>query len=404
MWEVHVKKLKSCAVCLICGVKNSGKTTLIEKLIREFSRRGMTIAVIKHDGHDFTCDLPGTDSSRFTQAGACGTAVFSEKRIFIHRLQPEPQENEDGFADPCAGMRQWEQEQVKELMTLFPDADIILIEGLKNTALPKIEVVRSMISSEPVSVSEGRFGIVTDLSDTAFPGEKVFPFTAIREIADAIVEQTLSLRKTDKERIRNDFAAAILAGGKSRRMNGQHKGALLTSEGRTFTEQITSQMFSLSDCIYLSYGDTICIEIDGCRIVTDRYPGCGPIGGLEAVLSQAGEDRRKAVMISACDTPGIKAELYLFLLERLEQVSTEDAFEEWDGVVAVSDDRIHPLTAIYSVRAAEIFAKQIKERNFRLRDVLRKLRILYVDLKGSRYEDMLTNINTKEEYEAHMRG
>lgn len=109
-------------------------------------------------------------------------------------------------------------------------------------------------------------------------------------------------------------------------------------------------------------------------------------------------------MISACDTPGIKAELYLFLLERLEQVSTEDAFEEWDGVVAVSDDRIHPLTAIYGVRAAEIFAKQIKERNFRLRDVLRKLRILYVDLQGSRYEDMLTNINTKEEYEARMRG
>jgi molybdopterin-guanine dinucleotide biosynthesis protein A len=56
------------------------------------------------------------------------------------------------------------------------------------------------------------------------------------------------------------------------------------------------------------------------------------------------------------------------------------------------------------VRAAEIFAKQIKERNFRLRDVLRKLRILYVDLQGSRYEDMLTNINTKEEYEARMRG
>lgn len=402
MWEVHVKKLKSCAVCLICGVKNSGKTTLIEKLIQEFSHRGIKIAVIKHDGHDFTCDLPGTDSSRFTQAGACGTAVFSEKRIFIHRLRYEPPKN--GFTDPSAGVRQWEKEQAMELATLFPDADLILIEGLKNTALPKIEVVRSVISSEPVSESEGRFGIVSDLPDTAFSGEKVFPFTAIREIADAIEEQTLSLRRTDKKRIRNDLAAAILAGGKSRRMHGQHKGALLTSEGRTFTEQITSQMFSLTDCIYLSYGDTICLEIDCCRIVTDRYPGCGPIGGLEAVLSQAKEDRRKAVMISACDTPGVKAELYLYLLERLEPVSTVDAFDEWDGVVAVSDDRIHPLTAIYGVRAAETFAKQISEGNYRLRDALRKLRILYVDLKGSRYEEMLTNINTKEEYEARIKG
>ena len=67
------------AVCAVCGVKNTGKTTLIEKLIREYAARGVRTAVIKHDGHDFICDVPGTDSSRFYEAGAYGTAVFSDK-------------------------------------------------------------------------------------------------------------------------------------------------------------------------------------------------------------------------------------------------------------------------------------------------------------------------------------
>lgn len=74
-------------VCAVCGVKNSGKTTLIEKLIREYTARGVRTAVIKHDGHDFACDIPGTDSSRFYEAGAYGTAVFSDNRIFVHRQE-----------------------------------------------------------------------------------------------------------------------------------------------------------------------------------------------------------------------------------------------------------------------------------------------------------------------------
>lgn len=399
-----MKELNSCAVCLICGVKNSGKTTLIEKLIPEFSRRGMKIAVIKHDGHDFSCDLPGTDSSRFSQAGAYGTAVFSENRIFVHRMNLKSRKQAGSNEDPRATNAEWEQEQVKELLAMFPDADLVLVEGLKNTALPKIEVVRSKISNEPVSEQAGRFGIVSDLSASYFPGEKVFSLTAIPEIADAIVQHTCRNRQTNTGQMEPDIAAAILAGGKSRRMNGQHKGSLLTSEGRTFTEQIASQMLTLTDCVYLSYGDTVCIEIDGCSTVMDRYPGCGPLGGLEAVLRQAGEDRKRAVMTSACDTPDVNAELYRYLLSRLERDASCDPFDEWDGVVAVSADRIHPLTAIYSVRAAETFAKQISEGNYRLRDALKKLRILYVNLKGSVYEYMLVNINTREEYEARLRG
>lgn len=101
----------------ISGYKNSGKTTLITKLIPELKQRGYKVAVIKHDGHDFEADVPGTDSYRHQKAGAYGTAVFSNNRILITKEYHRPDE--------------------KQLMKAFPEADIILIEGLKNSSYPK---------------------------------------------------------------------------------------------------------------------------------------------------------------------------------------------------------------------------------------------------------------------------
>ena len=101
----------------------------------EYAARGIRTAVIKHDGHDFTCDVPGTDSSRFYEAGAYGTAVFSGSRIFVHRQEFRRQR------DPKAGR----QEKSSRTCSMFPDADIILIEGLRTTSLPKIEVVRRKV-------------------------------------------------------------------------------------------------------------------------------------------------------------------------------------------------------------------------------------------------------------------
>lgn len=164
-------------VCAVCGVKNSGKTTLIEKLIREYAVRGIRTAVIKHDGHDFSCDIPGTDSSRFYEAGAYGTAVFSDNRVFVHR-------KEIGLINDRI---KWEKEKATELASMFPDADLILLEGLKNTTLPKIEVVRGAISAAPASNPEGRFLIVTDLEPDGFE-EKVLGFEQISEIAELILE------------------------------------------------------------------------------------------------------------------------------------------------------------------------------------------------------------------------
>ena len=108
---------KSPFVFAVSGYKNTGKTTMITRLVPELTKRGYKVAVIKHDGHDFESDVPGTDSYRHQKAGAYGTAVFSKNRFLITK--------------ECQGITE------EDLFAAFPEADIILIEGLKNSSYPK---------------------------------------------------------------------------------------------------------------------------------------------------------------------------------------------------------------------------------------------------------------------------
>ena len=169
---------KKPVVIAVCGEKNSGKTSLLVKLVREFSRRGIKTAVIKHDGHDFTCDIPGTDSYRLKQAGAYGTAVFSDSRIFVHKTGTKEREG--------------------DLIQLFPEAQLVFFEGMKKSCYPKIEVIREGISKAPVSNPQGRFLIVTDKNPSDF-AEKTVGFDDIGMIVDSIIE-----RMNEETKERND--------------------------------------------------------------------------------------------------------------------------------------------------------------------------------------------------------
>ena len=135
--------MRSRTIAAISGVKDSGKTTLMEKLIREFVRRGLQVAAIKHDGHDFTPDVPGTDSWRFGQAGACGYAVYSPFRFQLVRQTP-------GVCE-------------RDFLDAFPEADVILLEGFKDSPYPKIEVVRTGNSAAPVCDPAALLAVATDL-------------------------------------------------------------------------------------------------------------------------------------------------------------------------------------------------------------------------------------------------
>ena len=179
-----VKYGKGPVFSAICGVKNSGKTTLTEGIIRTLTARGLRTAVIKHDGHEFECDIAGTDSSRFVEAGAFGAAVFSRGQIFVRKTGKYPDTR-----DTSGTMR-----LLRELTGAFPEADVILAEGLKGLPVPKIEVVRSAISQKPVSNPEGRFLVVSDLSEAEI-GEKTLSFEDLESIADEILQNARRLEQ-----------------------------------------------------------------------------------------------------------------------------------------------------------------------------------------------------------------
>ena len=136
--------MKDCGkIFAVSGVKNSGKTTLICRLLEIFSERGMKVAVIKHDGHDFDADLPGTDTYKQFHAGAYGTAIVSSEKYMIVKRQKDVSEG--------------------QLMGLFPEADMILLEGFKYCPYPKIEVVRRGNSAKSVCGGYNLLAIATNL-------------------------------------------------------------------------------------------------------------------------------------------------------------------------------------------------------------------------------------------------
>jgi molybdopterin-guanine dinucleotide biosynthesis protein MobB len=103
---------------------NTGKTTLLEQVIRELKKRGYKVGAIKHDAHSFNIDHPGKDSHRLTAAGADTMLITSpEKLALIKKHDAAP--------------------PLEELIAIyFKDVDIVLTEGFKMSSLPKIEVHR----------------------------------------------------------------------------------------------------------------------------------------------------------------------------------------------------------------------------------------------------------------------
>jgi len=112
----------------IVGRTNSGKTTLIEKLIPELKKRGYKVGVIKHTKHQFEIDHPGKDTWRMTKAGADTVVIVSDKKLAMIRTT-----NNEPLTTNLYELVEW----------LFPDVDIVITEGYKRENKPKIEVTRS---------------------------------------------------------------------------------------------------------------------------------------------------------------------------------------------------------------------------------------------------------------------
>lgn len=110
----------------VVGWKNSGKTGLVERLVTEISRRGYSVSTIKHAHHKVDVDHPGTDSFRHRQAGAQEVVLASAGRVAI--MQELRGADEPGLRD---------------LVARLTPVDLVLVEGFKREAHPKIEAHRA---------------------------------------------------------------------------------------------------------------------------------------------------------------------------------------------------------------------------------------------------------------------
>jgi molybdopterin-guanine dinucleotide biosynthesis protein B len=137
--------IRAMAVPILCfvGRSNSGKTTLIERLIPELVRAGYKVATVKHAGHGFDLDTEGKDSWRHKRAGASSVIVMSRGSLAM-------------FADVSESIK------LEEVRDQFLDHsyDLIIAEGWKNEGYPKIVIVRDQVGEIAVS-PDGLLAVVS---------------------------------------------------------------------------------------------------------------------------------------------------------------------------------------------------------------------------------------------------
>lgn len=133
-------------VCVVSASSGTGKTTFLEKLIKEVVNRGYSVGTIKSDSHGFEMDVPGKDTWKFSQAGAKATAIIGpDKYAIIHKTD--------------------HRKELDQVIAMIEDVDIILVEGFKMSTLPRFEVVRRERGTEIVSPIEYLIAVVTDVKE-----------------------------------------------------------------------------------------------------------------------------------------------------------------------------------------------------------------------------------------------
>jgi molybdopterin-guanine dinucleotide biosynthesis protein B len=160
-------------VISVVGKSDVGKTTLLEKLVRELKSRGYRVATVKHDAHSFDIDHPGKDTWRHAQAGSDHVVIASPARIaHIQRIEREL--------------------TLPEIAATINDVDIILTEGYKRGPALKIEVSRAEKGRELLCTREELVALATDQSfDLDVPQ---FGLDDAQGLVDLILQQFLTKR------------------------------------------------------------------------------------------------------------------------------------------------------------------------------------------------------------------
>jgi molybdopterin-guanine dinucleotide biosynthesis protein B len=163
----------------LAGWSGSGKTTLVTKVLPRLIARGHSVSTLKHAHHGFDLDQPGKDSFMHRTAGATEVIVSSAKRFAIlHELREEAE---------------WD---LPELLAKLAPVDLVLVEGYKRDAFPKLEIHRK-VNGKPLLHPDDPY-IVAIASDTPLPQATVpvIDLDDIERIADLLIQRATPPRPT----------------------------------------------------------------------------------------------------------------------------------------------------------------------------------------------------------------
>ena len=339
------------------GRHNSGKTTLIVKVISELVSRGSNIGSIKHHGHpDFDIDYPGKDSYRHREAGSCDVVVISPTRMArITEIHDEP--------------------SCDEVVASMPNHDLVIVEGYRQSGLPVIEVLRQGnerdIPAAEQLCTEGHVrgvvpvAVVTDMESVASYAKNeaipCFDIDDVQGVADFLQNRYA----------RPKLTVAIQAGGESRRM-GQSK-ATVPFLGRPLIERIVERVAPVADEIVittneaenLTFLDALDLRCD-LRLVPDVYEERGALRGLYSALSAASNP---CVAVVACDMVFASAPLIAHEAVAMQMRGA-------DAVVPCNRFGFEPFHAVYRADAClPAISDAIAQRKVRARDFYERINL-----------------------------
>ncbi|MGD9737962.1 MAG: molybdopterin-guanine dinucleotide biosynthesis protein B [Bauldia sp.] len=152
----------------IAGYKNSGKTTLLTRLVRELRARGLRVSTVKHVHHAIDLDRPGKDTFAHREAGAVEVVMLSDARWAILHERP-------GDTDMLAELR--------DIVSRLSPVDLVLVEGLKTLPMQRIEI-RAPEASDPLPDDGDTIALASD--GPAHPRLPTFRRDDVSALADFV--------------------------------------------------------------------------------------------------------------------------------------------------------------------------------------------------------------------------
>jgi len=302
------------AVLAVCGFKNSGKTTLIEGVLPLLCARGISVAVVKNDAHGIQFDRPGKDSDRLFRAGA--DVVIRGSNESAARWHPSDA--------PDLG---------RTLAQLGASHDLVLVEGHKQTSLPKLWLLGESETAPPENVIEIR---------RILPGDG-------NRIEIAVEEMTRLLDEAWRSRT---ILAGVLVGGSSSRMGSPKQ--LLDHGGRALIQRVIDGLGRITTDPVLLGSGRVPDGLAGARRLPDAPGLAGPLAGLVAALRWA---PNAAWLMVACDQPSISRRAVDWLVEQRRP-------GRWAIMPRLADGPVEPFLAIYEPQALGLFERLARTGKF----------------------------------------